>query len=405
MANENWSKWGEDIKKTVQSSVESHDFSNLNESVGRIVDSAIQNVNDTLKTTQWDNHSQKGSGSARYRDSVRENIKSVKNNIKKATSSIPRLYGQTGPDLGIGITMMVFGLLGVFGFAGGLLVTGIVTAISGMFHAGIIAGMSIMGILFAGSIVLAAKGSGKIALVNRFQRYVKEIGNKMYCSVPDLAQKTGKNVNYVKKDLSAMIRKGYFLQGHLDDQGNCLMVSEESYNQYRQAQAQYLEREKRNQLHAVQNAGLPENVRQIIAEGEQFVEKIRRSNDAIPGIEISNKISRMEHIVQKIFQRVKARPELVGELKQLMGYYLPTTVKLLDAYEDLDAQPVQGPNINSSKKEIEDTMDTLNTAFENLLDGFYQETAWDISSDISVLETMLAQEGLTKSDFEKVKNM
>ena len=82
-----------------------------------------------------------------------------------------------------------------------------------------------------------------------------------------------------------------------------------------------------------------------------------------------------------------------------MEYYLPTAVKLLEAYEELDAQPVQGENILSSKKESEDTLDTLNIAFEKLLDDLFQETAWDVSSDISVLKTMLAQEGLTKNDF------
>ena len=54
-----------------------------------------------------------------------------------------------------------------------------------------------------------------------------------------------------------------------------------------------------------------------------------------------------------------------------------------------------------SKKEIEDTLDTINQAFEKLLDSFFKDTAWDISSDISVLQTMLAQEGLTKGAFER----
>ena len=62
---------------------------------------------------------------------------------------------------------------------------------------------------------------------------------------------------------------------------------------------------------------------------------------------------------------------------------------------------MQGPNIQKSKKEIEDTLDTINQAFEKLLDSFFKDTAWDISSDISVLQTMLAQEGLTENDFEK----
>ena len=77
-----------------------------------------------------------------------------------------------------------------------------------------------------------------------------------------------------------------------------------------------------------------------------------------------------------------------------MGYYLPTTRKLLDTYRELDRQPVAGENISSTKREIESTIDTLNVAFEKFLDGLYEDKAWDISSDISVLNTVLAQDGL-----------
>lgn len=58
-------------------------------------------------------------------------------------------------------------------------------------------------------------------------------------------------------------------------------------------------------------------------------------------------------------------------------------MKLLKAYEELDGQPSQGENIVNSKKEIEDTLDTIDQAFEKLLDSFFEEAAWDISSDIS----------------------
>ena len=85
-----------------------------------------------------------------------------------------------------------------------------------------------------------------------------------------------------------------------------------------------------------------------------------------------------------------------------MDYYLPMTVKLLTAYADMDAQPIQGQNIQASKREIEETLDTLNMAFENLLDDLFRDTALDVSSDITVLQTLLAQEGLT-DDFATAK--
>ena len=94
-------------------------------------------------------------------------------------------------------------------------------------------------------------------------------------------------------------------------------------------------------------------------------------------------------------------PDSVDDIGKLMEYYLPTTIKLLEAYEELDAQPVQGENILSSRREIEKTIDTLNTAFEKLLDDLFQDTSWDVSSDISVLEMMLAQDGLTEDGLKK----
>ena len=137
--------------------------------------------------------------------------------------------------------------------------------------------------------------------------------------------------------------------------------------------------------------------------GNAFIAQIRRCNDAIPGEAVSGKISRIELIVRRIFERTQAHPEIVPDLKKMMDYYLPMTVKLLNAYAEMDAQPVQGETILASKKEIEDTLDTLNLAFEKLLDSIFEDTAMDVSSDISVLNTLLAQEGLTDDALSKLK--
>ena len=150
-----------------------------------------------------------------------------------------------------------------------------------------------------------------------------------------------------------------------------------------------------------QNAGSPTEVQEVLDAGEAYLRQIRKCNDDIPGEEISAKIYRIEHLVQQIFIRVKEHPEAVSDIRKMMEYYLPTTVKLLEAYAKLDAQSVQGEHITRSKREIEEVLDTLNVAFEKLLDNLFQDTAWDVASDISVLETMLAQDGLTKEDFRR----
>ena len=84
-----------------------------------------------------------------------------------------------------------------------------------------------------------------------------------------------------------------------------------------------------------------------------------------------------------------------------MEYYLPTTMKLIYKYREFDMQPVQGENIRKGKQEIENTLDNINASFERLFDQLFQEEMLDVSTDISVLSTMLAQAGLSGSDFEK----
>ena len=141
----------------------------------------------------------------------------------------------------------------------------------------------------------------------------------------------------------------------------------------------------------------------MLDRGSAFIAQIRKCNDDIPGEEISQKISRIELLVQRIFDRARTHPEVIPDLQKLMDYYLPMTVKLLSAYADMDAQPFQGETMENAKREIEATLDTLNAAFEKLLDDLFEDTALDVSSDISVLNTPLAQEGLTEDELLKRK--
>ena len=202
-----------------------------------------------------------------------------------------------------------------------------------------------------------------------------------------------------------MIGAGLFLQGHMDMEQTCLITSDETFRHYEQSRLQLEERlrlEAEAKRKKEENPPTPQ-VKEVLDRGNAFVAQIRKCNDDIPGEEISRKISHMEMIVQRIFERAEAAPEIVPDLKKMMDYYLPMTVKLLNAYAEMDAQPVQGETIQSSKREIEQTLDTLNRAYEKLMDDLFKDTAMDVSSDISVLNTLLAQEGLTEDDFTKMK--
>ena len=244
--------------------------------------------------------------------------------------------------------------------------------------------------------------------LSRFKTYCKQLGQKTHCALEELARSVRKPIKFVKKELNAMIGQGLFLEGHLDKEETMLITSHETYRYFEQSRLQLEQRKlleaeaQQRQLQEAAKRG--PLVQEVLDKGNAFLIEIRRCNDAIPGVEISGKISRMEQIVERIFNRTEQHPQVIPDLKKMMDYYLPMTVKLLGAYADMDAQPVQGQTILNSKREIEETLDTLNLAFEKLLDELFQDTALDVSSDITVLKTLLAQEGLTDDEFTRLRS-
>ena len=127
---------------------------------------------------------------------------------------------------------------------------------------------------------------------------------------------------------------------------------------------------------------------------DKILKELRQVNDAIPDEEMSTKISRLEAVAAKIFAQIQSDPDKLPQLRKFMDYYLPTSLKLLNTYAELEAQGVEGANITESKHRIERSMDTLVTAFENQLDKLFQDDALDVSTDIEVMEKMLSADGL-----------
>lgn len=132
----------------------------------------------------------------------------------------------------------------------------------------------------------------------------------------------------------------------------------------------------------------------------QWLCSIREVNDRIDDQVISDKIDRIETLTRRIFEMVRIRPEKEGQIRKFMNYYLPTTLKLLDSYALLELQGIEGENITAAKQKIEGIMDTLIQGFEKQLDLLFSAQAMDITSDIQVLENMMAVDGLKENEFK-----
>jgi len=130
---------------------------------------------------------------------------------------------------------------------------------------------------------------------------------------------------------------------------------------------------------------------------EAVLTEIRALNDAIEDPEMSRKIDRIGEITGNIFAYLREKPDKEGKLRSFLSYYLPTTLKILGSYAQLEAQGVEGENISAAKERIEGMMDKVVEGFEQQLDRLFQDDAMDITSDVAVLERMLEKDGLGNS--------
>ena len=308
-----------------------------------------------------------------------------------------------------GTLCTVFGGIGL-GFSGlGLLVQLLVAA----FGAASLSAAILPGVLSLAFLEMIAYGNGQRRRLKRAEKYLELCGTKMYGVINEMARYTGKSVRYVRRDLRKMLKAGLFPDGHLDDKETCFMLNDVIYRQYLETEKAYLEQKKitgqedKNTENAdpqdIEENRREQELHSMIAEGMEYIRHLRNLNDRIEGEAISGKLYRLENLLKEIFDRVQEHPEQMRRMHKLMDYYLPTMLKLVEQYAEFDEVSSPGEDILEAKKEIEKTLDMINQAFVTLLNNLFQDAVFDASADAQVLQTMLAKEGLTESDFAREK--
>ena len=141
------------------------------------------------------------------------------------------------------------------------------------------------------------------------------------------------------------------------------------------------------------STGNPE-IDALIKERDRALSEMRRLNDNIKDEKISAQIDHLEEVTAKIIDQIIAQPKKLPQIRRFMDYYLPTTLKILNAYDRMDSVGVSGDNISTTKEKVERMMDTITVAYDKQLDALFGEEALDISTDITVMENLLAREGL-----------
>jgi len=132
-------------------------------------------------------------------------------------------------------------------------------------------------------------------------------------------------------------------------------------------------------------------VLEVLNEGEGYIKSLNAANDAIKDETVSIDIDEIVKLAESILARVKEYPDKVPSIRKFISYYLPTLVKLLNYYSELE-EAMPSENVKTSMAKIEATLDQVEMGFKEQLDSLYEKEAIDIVTDIKVLEALLQQE-------------
>ena len=241
----------------------------------------------------------------------------------------------------------------------------------------------------------------------RLARIRALIGSHESFNLSKLAAASGSGIKRVRRDVQRLIDSGEFgSQAYIDLGTNNFMRTPDAEPDdplkfdYKDVYGGLFKGKKKGE----DKTAVPEDNVEIASDNDDFksiIREIRRLNDEIKDDEVSDRIYKIENHTKNIFEYVSAHPESMTQIRTFLNYYLPTTLKLLESYSRIEKVGVAGENMQKSKENIEATLDMLEKAFKRQIDELFKSESLDISSDISVLETMMNKDGLSsKNDFD-----
>lgn len=211
-----------------------------------------------------------------------------------------------------------------------------------------------------------------------YDRYRTFVGDEPSMSLKEIAAQMDRSFGKALTELSDMVNRGYFGPEAVLDSAAGLLI---------------LDPEKAAKAQAKKEAAAAESEKSEEDRYDALLIQLRRLNERIPGEEMTRKIARIEAVARSTFAVVREHPEKESQIRRFMDYYLPTTIKLLDAYAGFEQQEVSGENIRQSRESIEKMMTTLADAFEKQFDSLYKAENLDINTEIRAMDSLLRQDG------------
>ena len=209
-------------------------------------------------------------------------------------------------------------------------------------------------------------------------------------SVEMLADLTHQTKKKVLKKLRSYIHKGW-LNAWLDDETETLYLTAEDY---RAAKEKAAAAAVQPQPEKAETGDVPLN----LDTARRFAAVLEKEQQLMQDAQAREELAAMHKTTTAICDWLEAHPESQPKTRRFAEYYIPTTLKLLHTYNDVQGQ--QGENAETIRRDIAGILHTLNQAYENLYNNLLSDVAMDISSEIAALQGMLANDGLTGREFE-----
>ena len=208
-------------------------------------------------------------------------------------------------------------------------------------------------------------------------------------SVEMLADLTHQTKKKVLKKLRSYIHKGW-LNAWLDDETETLYLTAEDYRAAKEAAAAAAQPQPEKE----ETGDAPLS----LDTARRFAAVLEKEQQLMQDAQAREELAAMHKTTTAICDWLEAHPESQPKTRRFAEYYIPTTLKLLHTYNDVQGQ--QGENAETIRRDIAGILHTLNQAYENLYNNLLSDVAMDISSEIAALQGMLANDGLTGREFE-----
>ena len=227
----------------------------------------------------------------------------------------------------------------------------------------------------------------------RRERYLMGMGQQTNVPLTRLSEVVQRPVPFVKKDLARMIRKGWLPNAYLDEEEGRFFLNAAEYRELQRQQEEQRRAEQARREADVQDPAGAE-LRATLDQGSQFRAVLgEHAAAAADEPDLQQELMQMQSRTGEILGWVEDHPNSVAKVRRLVRYYMPTTLKLLKTYDDVKEQ--KGDVAGKMKLEITGILHTMNRAFENLRDDLLSDAALDVSTEISAMHAMLAQDGLS----------